>query len=85
MFNRRCVIQRLQREMAGVGTQGSQENPTPVSTVCHGFGCIGCVAEKVARKADRETPASCNKVALMTGESNSDEVFVIPRLRIALV
>ena len=73
------------KKAAGVGTQGSQENPTPVSTVCHGFGCIGCVAEKVARKADRETPASCNKVALMTGESNSDEVFVIPRQRIALV
>ena len=67
------------------GIQGSKENPTPVPKVCHSFGCIGCAAEKVARKADRVTPASFNKVALMTGESNSDEVFVIPRLRIALV
>jgi len=45
----------------------------------------GCVAEKVARKADRVTTASFNKVALMTDGSNSDEVIVIPRLRIALV
>ena len=56
-----------------------------MSKVCHSFGCIGCAAEKVARKADRATPASFNKVALMTGESNSDEVSVIPRLQIALV
>ena len=42
---------------------------------------LGCVAEKVARKADRVTPASCDKVALMTDGSNSDEVIVIPRLQ----
>ena len=74
MFNRRCVIQRLQREMAGVGDKARKSTPRPVSTVSHSFGCIGCAAEKVARKADRVTPATCNKVALMTGESNSDEV-----------
>ena len=28
------------QKTAGVGPQGSKENPTPASTVCHGFGCI---------------------------------------------
>jgi len=43
------------------------------------LGCTRGVAEKVARKADRVTPASFKKVALMTDGSNSDEVIVIPR------
>jgi len=29
----------LKQKTAGVGIQGSNENPTPASTVCHGFGC----------------------------------------------
>ena len=59
--------------------------PRPHPLFVMALDALGCVAEKVARKADRVTPASCDKVALMTDGSNSDEVIVIPRLRIALV
>ena len=54
--------------------------PRPHPRFVMALDALGCVAEKVARKADRVTPASCNKVALMTDGSNSDEVIVIPRL-----
>ena len=63
--DRRSVTLRLTSEVVGVGTQGSKENPTPVLMVSHSRQHNGCVAEKVACKADRVTPASCNKVALM--------------------
>lgn len=53
--------------------------PRPHPLFVMALVALGCVAEKVARKADRVTPASCNKVALMTEGSNSDEVIVIPR------
>ena len=54
--------------------------------VCHGFGCFGYVAEKVAHKADTATPASFfKKIALMTDGRNSEGVVIIPGLRAALV
>ena len=53
--------------------------PRPHPLFVMALDALGCVAEKVARKADRVTPASFKKVALMTDGSNSDEVIVIPR------
>lgn len=73
--NWRFLSYSVQIENGRSGIQGSNEYPTPVSKVSHGLGRNGCVAEKVACKADRVTPASCNKVTLMTDGSNSDEVY----------
>ena len=54
--------------------------PRPHPLFVMALDAIGCASEKVACKADRVTPASYSKVALMTDGSNSDEVIVIPRL-----
>jgi hypothetical protein len=50
-----------------IGIQGSKEKPMPVSKVNHSFGHNGWVAEKVACKTDRVTPASSQEVALLAG------------------
>ena len=59
--------------------KAQMRTPRPCPLFVMALDALGCVSEKVARKADRVTPASCNKVALMTDDSNSDEVIVIPR------
>jgi len=53
--------------------------PRPHPLFVMALDALECVAEKVARKAGSVTPASFNKVALMTDGSNSGEVIVVPR------
>ncbi len=46
MFNRRCVIQRLQREMAGVGDKARKSTPRPCPRFVMALDALGALLKR---------------------------------------